>query len=315
MDITVSQLNHRLALQLPSELPLGLLFVAGQVQQLIVEEREGVDGRSRRIAFDLIQGNYRLHCTVSKHESGRIELHDGDIVRVGGHLTFDTVRAEYSLLTRDVERVGAWDAGDQTTPGANREVLAEQTELASALTNVKRRTGVSASPSGEMPIWVQKLAPQEIQESLALDVEDGDKSEPADSARSKESVELDAALMAFLSEAMDDEEDMELTPDLLAQWHPDSQPEPALDGVEKEVDSALDDTAVSPQSSQEPAAAVQPYAPVAEAASSVEPIPETSSYTPPPAQHTTDWMVTLIIIAFFIFAIAIVILVILLAIR
>ena len=37
MDISVSQLNNRLALQLPPELPLGLVFVTGKVKDLLIE--------------------------------------------------------------------------------------------------------------------------------------------------------------------------------------------------------------------------------------------------------------------------------------
>ena len=34
MDISVSRLNNRLALQLPTELPLGLVFVVGTVENI-----------------------------------------------------------------------------------------------------------------------------------------------------------------------------------------------------------------------------------------------------------------------------------------
>ncbi|NJN43605.1 MAG: hypothetical protein HC806_01945 [Anaerolineae bacterium] len=112
MDISVSQLNHRLALQLPAELPLGLVFVAGVVRHFEREDELG-NGRSLLSTFELEQNGHRLRCKLVQREAERVQLHENMEVRLGGHLTFDPRCAAYYLLARDAE---------VTSPRINKEV-------------------------------------------------------------------------------------------------------------------------------------------------------------------------------------------------
>ena len=89
MDISVSHLNNRLALQLPQELPLGLVFVMGKVQnvvQLPVNDN-GRNHQAFQVWFDLIEEGFQLRCALSQRASSEIVLSEGDEIRAGGHLS------------------------------------------------------------------------------------------------------------------------------------------------------------------------------------------------------------------------------------
>jgi len=268
MDISVSGLNGRLASKLPPELPLGLVFVIGQVEQL------DADG------FVLAEGPHRLHCRTE--ENGHIE--EGDEVRASGHLMFDAKQLRYYLLARDIEVVTSEPLG--APDRSSRELLAESEGLLSALAAVKARAAAAPTPSGaELPVWVKKLAPPEVQVEEAGD-------EIVDTTRRKgPHAELDEDLVSKLSEAMDSEEELELTPEFLARYIPE-EPEPA---------ERLTETAVPSE---------QPTVPEME-----EPLAElTTSYRPANRQDT-DWLVILLIISFFVLTIAAIVTILLLLVQ
>ena len=96
MDISVSHLNNRLSLQLPQELPLGLVFVTGTISfsdstaftELVAH------GRYKHIHFDLLDSRHRIRCVLVVRAMVDYDLEIGSRVRVGGHLRFDPQRAD-----------------------------------------------------------------------------------------------------------------------------------------------------------------------------------------------------------------------------
>jgi hypothetical protein len=298
MDISVSQLNHRLALQLPAELPLGLVFVTGVVRNL---ERGGgvVNGRAAPISFDLEQKGHRLRCKLVQREAGRVLLREQMEVRSGGHLIFDPRRAEYFLLARDVEVIDAGEGGAKSDPLAVDlgELVGDEAAFTAALTGIKRRADVSRQSPTTVPIWVQKLAPPELQEDDKAD-EPEEAELPVLAAASAAPV-LNDELVTYLSGLMDSEDEVELTPDILAQW----TPEPVID-IPDDVDELV--TAVPPTTEigtrdEEVVTAVSPYDPVGDTAPKPKP---TRPKSPPPRQQT-DWAVILLLVAMVVFTIVI----------
>lgn len=278
MEISVRRLNHRLALQLPKELPLGLVFVSGTVEEVGSVQLADVVGHGRlsSIQFYLTEGICRLRCILSPKEAAHTVVQDGEQVRVGGHLMFDPNQASYFLLARDLEKVT--ETAVFELPSEDRETLhQEQKALAAALANVKKRAAVVKEPEADLPEWVQKIAPPEIQrEDLpATSVPEADLLESA-----AVPLELDEELVEVLSDAMEQEAEVEVTPELLAQYHlqpPESTP---LDSTDTEGEE--ENTAVLP--------------PV-----------KRPRYIRPPDHQETDWLVILLIIAFFIMALAMII--------
>lgn len=269
MDISVSGLNGRLASKLPPELPLGLVFVVGQVEQL------DSDG------FVLAEGSHHLHCQTD--ENGQIGK--GDEVRASGHLMFDAEQLRYYLLARDIEIVTSepFSAPDRSS----RELLAESEGLLSALAAVKARAAVAPTQTGEdLPVWVRKLAPPEVEVA-------GVEAETAEPVRPHApKAELDEALISKLAEAMDSEEELELTPEFLARYMPaESEPPEPPEPM---------NTAVPPQESASQEEEIE------------EPLAElTTSYRPANRQDT-DWLVILLIISFFVLTIAAIVTIVLL---
>jgi hypothetical protein len=234
MDIPVSRLNERLAVQLPAELPLGLVFVVGQVNELSLP----TDGRGLARSFHLVDGEHHLPCQASDRALEALELSDGDRVRAGGHLAFDPRTAAYYLLARDVEVLP--------------EQPAASSALAAIIADIDSRAEAANLAPAELPEWVKRMAPS----GLALDrgrpsEELGELSEPSAAGREAEerqatsevgarTVEADetahgeapgaedrplqyeqqAEMVHFLSEAMDSSEEVELTPELLARFDP-----------------------------------------------------------------------------------------------
>ncbi|MCA9934505.1 MAG: exodeoxyribonuclease VII large subunit [Ardenticatenaceae bacterium] len=208
MDISVSHLNSRLALQLPTELPLGLVFVMGEVTNL--SNREGQEGQNIAqypVGFDLIEGEHSIHCLLSARASSETPVANGDHVRAGGHLLFDVQRASYYLLTRDVEGMGKEPEPAEKPVG--------RSALTPILADIKKRSEVATQKQTDLPVWVQRLAPPEIQ------------TEMPGLPQERETVEelaqegLNDDLVNFLSEAMESSEDVELTIDLLQEVAPD----------------------------------------------------------------------------------------------
>ena len=276
MEVSVRRLNHRLALQLPRELPLGLVFVvgvAGDVARVPVAQKSGEgNGRTSYTQFDLTENNYHLRCVVPPREAAHVSLATGDQVRVGGHLMFDPGRADYFLLARDVEVVGQTAVVEPPVEDA-KALRQEQEALALALASVKRRADAAKLAEAELPEWVQKIAPPEAQEEW---VEEEDPDLEAELlAATAVTANLDEELVETLAEAMDSEEEVEVTSDMLAQY--DVQPEQPIAPAEAEVDTA------------------------------VSPPPLKPRYTLPPDHHETDWLVILLIITFFVMAVAMII--------
>jgi len=202
MDVTVSHLNNRLALQLPAQLPLGLVFVLGDVEALLVEG----DGRSKSVTFELIEKGHRVRCRLSERAAEEFVLQNGDKIRAGGHLAFDPTRADYFLRVRDVEVVQA-----QRADPLAMEPIVERSELASVLAGMEEKPETSDDAMvDDLPTWVKELAPPAYQSEQKK----GKSGETAVSSRANGD-SLTAEQLARLSAAMDSEEDVELTDSLL----------------------------------------------------------------------------------------------------
>ncbi|HRQ41954.1 MAG TPA: hypothetical protein PLD25_28870 [Chloroflexota bacterium] len=303
MDISVSQLNHRLALQLPAELPLGLVFVTGVVRNL-EEGGEHRDGRAPFTSFDLEQKGHRLRCRLVQREADKLALHDQVEVRLGGHLSFDSRRAEYYLLARDAEVVSA--VGDKKPDLLAldlSELVGDQAAFAAALGGIKRRADVSKQSPASVPVWVQKIAPLEVKEGEDEPTEEPDEEAPILAAQPPAETALNEEMVSYLSALMESEEEVELTPNILAQWT--SEPhEPVVDMLEDEPSlSILPAASEQDEAGGEVVTAVSPYDPVGD----VTPKPKPARPRPaqPRPRQQTDWAVILLLVAIIVFTIVI----------
>lgn len=209
MDVTVAHLNNRLALQIPTELPLGLVFVVGKVSGLHGRH----NGRSSAATqFTLIEQDHQVRCVLSARAAAEVTLQEGDMIRAGGHLAFDPRRADYYLRVRDVEIVPA--PLDVLPPTA----VGEREVLVAALAEVRKRSAVSNLPQSDLPPWVRRLAPPEIRAEMAQ--EEGETAVIPPLPIVEELSPLNDTLIKHLSAAMDSDEEVELTPDLLANLAP-----------------------------------------------------------------------------------------------
>lgn len=220
MDISVSRLTSRMAMQLPAEFPLGLVFVVGKVEQQGTSE----NGYLPR-EFILSESGHSLRCRLSERAANEVNLSNGDLIRAGGHLAFEPTMAGYYLLARDVEVLEEYQPVTSPLP----EVTTDSIDVLAA--------GTLAPAT--LPPWVEELAPPEIRAELekqrAKVVEPT--SEPTDGwevfveaeasmnylADDPALAGLSDDLIDFLSEAMDSSEDVELTPELLAEFSPDHE--------------------------------------------------------------------------------------------
>jgi hypothetical protein len=223
MDISVSRLNQRMALQLPAEFPLGLVFVVGEVDRLVLSP----DGGDRP-SFLLVENGYELRCCLSDRTAQESTLAEGDSIRAGGHLAFDPHYADYFLYVRDVEVLV-----DEPPPSQPARA-----SLVPILEDIRRRSQAANLIPADLPTWVRRIAPPEFQSAVDISAEgeepaDLPESLPASSESSDEipglapvpadgqpSVRLTDELVAFLSEAMDSPEDVELTSELMAELAP-----------------------------------------------------------------------------------------------
>jgi len=234
MDISVSHLNRRMALQIPAEFPLGLVFVVG-----VVEVDSALVNTDDLREFYLLEEDHHLLCRLSSRAAEGISLKEGDLIRAGGHIAFDQARARYCLLARDVELLNDYEPSG--SPMGELIVVSHQIpdpDLAPA----------------PLPQWVKELAPPEVQEewvarnigaaSVALiaarESITPDEVEPAAAALAVESWQgfgdgevnltyiseepalagLSDELIDFLSEAIDSNDVVELTPAILAELSP-----------------------------------------------------------------------------------------------
>ncbi len=236
MDISVTQLNRRLAVQLPTRLPLGLVFVVGRVENLrLLTERKlevlRVNGRSSRVQFMLVEKSHRLRCELSARAAGEVDLQEGDLVRAGGHLVFDPLQAEYFLLARDVDLVEKEEPELVAENGLNEPPLG-RLALTPMLADIKKRSEAARQAPEDMPYWVQKIAPPDFQPIEVA--REGGKTAVSTQPVEPELPRLDTNLVSYLSNAMDSDEIVELTPELLAKYLPlpPEAPTPALPQAE-----------------------------------------------------------------------------------
>jgi hypothetical protein len=212
MDISVSRLNKRMALQLPAEFPLGLVFVVGKIRDLAnMKEENGPP------FFYISENGYMLRCQLAERALEGIRLNEGDMIRAGGHLAFDMLQADYFLLARDIELLP--------------EQRPSRTTLAPILADIKKRSDAASLAPAELPDWVQRIAPPEILEAKEQDEPNGkvpETAEPEPEPLAEEPADeeeflpggLTNDLVDFLSEAMDSPEDVELTHEMVADLAP-----------------------------------------------------------------------------------------------
>lgn len=238
MDIPVSRLNNRMALQLPAELPLGLVFVVGTVQQ----QSPGDEGEQTN--FYLTDDSFRLRCRLSPRASKETQVKEGNRIRAGGHLAFDARAAEYYLLARDVEVIET----------AERLAGRPRTPLAPILADIAKRAKAASMTPATLPAWVKEMAPPEMQAQLAAATAAAEESKTGNGRQTEPETAVETAaettvpaspaaesslnneLISYLSAAMDKDEEVELTPDLLAELAPQIKPEKSQFQVAKPYD-------------------------------------------------------------------------------
>lgn len=210
MDISVSRLNERMALRVPSELPLGLVFIVGQIQEM-----RPYRPNPQEVSLQLVEGEHSLPCRLPLQVAEEMQLAGHERVRAGGHLVFDPRQARYFLLARDIEVL---PSQPDTLPPETRRFLAE----------IEQRDKQGRLVPGELPPWVRQLAPPEIQAELGLlDPEP----EPIGVAASVDAEadlpSLPPEIVDYLSAAMDSEQDVELTRDVMQDLLPEQPNKPA----------------------------------------------------------------------------------------
>lgn len=276
MDIPVNRLNQRLSLQLPAELPLGLVFVVGRVRHLETQEEPGTS--APQVWFELEEADHTLTCALSERAAAEVTLKDDSRIRAGGHLVFDTRHAHYYLLVRDVEILAAQDTLSEPAASGGRSALPP------LLDDIKKRAAAARMPQADLPHWVQRMAPPEAR--LAQDDE-----LPTTAVSPTAAPALDADLVSFLSAAMEDLQDVELTPDILADVLPNQPPAPAAE--------AAATVAAEAEAIGEEAAAAKTAAAVAETAGSGDsaaPRPP-AAVGRPAARSEADWLVLLVVVS------------------
>ena len=220
-DVPVTHLNSRLALQLPAELPLGLVFVVGRIENL---RQTSNDKNTICTKFNLVEKEYSIQCELSQRAATESILAEGAQVRAGGHLAFDSHQARYFLLARDVETVSATvqvtESADLPTNGNGDHKAWGRQALTPILADIKRRAEATNLEEAHLPYWVKKLAPPEVKEEL----EQVEPVSKATMAVSPPPLPLDPKLLSALSQAMDSDEEVELTPQMLAELTPDAAP-------------------------------------------------------------------------------------------
>lgn len=212
MDISVSHLNQRLMLQLPAQLPLGLVFVQGTVTNLTSLDDADVPFP---VELDLVEDGYAIRCCLSARIVAEMTPQEGSRIRAGGHLVFDARRAQYQLQARDIELVVEEEPAEAKNEAALSllEKPVGRSALTPVLADIKKRAEAAHLAQGTMPAWVQRLAPPEIKAEVLKNQEQEEVPEfPASPST------LDEGLVKFLAQAMEDLQDVEITPDLLEEY-------------------------------------------------------------------------------------------------
>lgn len=240
MDIPVSRLNERMAVQVPAELPLGLVFVVGKVENLAVIDEDGNPHE-----FILLESDHHLRCRLTDRAAHDVGFKDGDLVRAGGHLAFEPQQASYFLLARDVEIL--------------EEFVPSRSTLSEIVAKSKQQPQAAGLALAELPTWVKQMAPPEIQEELlaSADLPDADSvMEASDSWEALEDTETSMAypseepalaglsndLIEFLSEAMDTTDDVEVTSQLISTYRQQNRVGTTAAGVVGVTGTAADAT-------------------------------------------------------------------------
>ena len=248
MDISVSRLNERMALQLPAQFPLGLVFVVGTVESPPNSDN-GEDGAG----FFLIEKEHRLRCLLSTRAAESVKLEVGSEIRAGGHLAFDPTQADYFLFARDIELIPL--------------ETARVSSLAAIIRDFNMRSEAAGLVPAELPDWVKRLAPPEIHEDKPETASQPPETVPDVTPPEMETIPepragqlglghevaiagLSDELLDFLSEAMDSEEDVELTPELVAEYAP-----PSTTGAGQDSERVPEKTEGGPEKIQEETAA------------------------------------------------------------
>ncbi len=237
MDIPVSRLNNRLALQLPAELPLGLVFVVGEVSEVVHVAGDGASkGRDTggHTEVELSEMSHRLRCRLTERAAAEVDIKQGDWIRAGGHLTFDPQHADYVLLARDVELVtggGREIEEPEAAPDEDRvdagDVQLAKKDAHPILDDIAKRSHDAELAQGELPDWVQKIAPPEVKAEMELtrsemDLVLGKEQELQflDSEEPKDDPDAGSdstdQILAYLAEIMDEEDDVELVPEMIS---------------------------------------------------------------------------------------------------
>lgn len=230
MDIPVSRLNNRLALQLPTELPLGLVFVVGEISEVVHAATTG--GQTE---IEMTEMSHRLRCRLTERVAAEVEIKKGDWIRAGGHLTFDPYHADYVLLARDVELVseGALESEEPEESQVDDTDNVSEAELTEKdahpiLDDIAKRSHEAELAQGELPDWVQKIAPPEVKAEMGLTRSEMDlvlgKERRIEFLDSEDTQDVPDAgsgstdqILAYLAEIMDEEEDVELEPEMVSE--------------------------------------------------------------------------------------------------
>lgn len=207
MDISVSQLNNRMAIQVPPQFPLGLVFVVGQITNL---QRD-----TDPIIFELMEKEYSLHCRLSPRAGTNIQISENDRARAGGHLLFDPTTASYFLIARDIEILSAIPP------------VKPRGEFKSILADVQKRAEATRLAVAELPNWVKQLAPPEVREELEDDspLDEEPEAPPQPALHELNGAvpvvpTVDADTLSFLTQAMESTEEIEITPEMVAKLIP-----------------------------------------------------------------------------------------------
>ena len=240
MDIPISQINTRLFSQLPPDPGLGLLFAVGTAGQIVFASG------GKPIQFTLRHQGYALRCKVAPDVTPSFDLVDGQEVRATGHLSFSSQSARFHLLVRDLELLPKAAPLEQASAPRTLLETRERTVTPGWLKAVQRRAR-AAEPAqlvpGDLPSWVQELAPPEVSKSSSRRVGDQWGSHRAKTALETaiSFAEIDTAQIAGpdrddphlpgLLEVLDqsEHEDIELTAEVLAR----------LGGAKERVDGSL----------------------------------------------------------------------------
>ena len=258
------------------------------------------NGRDSKAFFVLEQGVHSLPCELRLRQGDDVLLDDGMQIRVGGHLAFETKKVQYYLIARDVEVIGVETLMSTPAAGSRPELIQEEEALVSALASIKRRSEVAQQAPSSLPLWVQKLAPEEVQEDLHLEESVETVSEAAQTPI------LNEEAIAHLSAAMDSEEDVELTPEVLAQWLPESETsaqhdetgQTAVSDEEAQTKELKEWAASLADVDEEPDTAVRPYDPVTEAVPEEVAEPEAKAAR----KQESNWLVIIAIVVLVVLA-------------